>query len=126
MARRPGLKLAQIAISLIIIVLVSWIGDKQRHLAGLAAAMPITIPLTMWIVFSNTGGDYEKTVEFAAGTVSSILGTTVFVLVCYFLLRARLHLALVIAGGYAAWFAVISLLPHLARQASRLLTLFHR
>lgn len=120
------MKLAQIAISLAVILFVVWIGDKQRHVAGLAAAMPLTIPLTLWIVFSNTGGDYGKTTEFAAGTVSSILGTTVFVIVCYWLLRARLHLALVIAGGYAAWFAVISLLPYAARYATRLLTLIHR
>jgi hypothetical protein len=37
-----------------------------------------------------------------------------------------MHIAVVIAGGYAAWFAAISLLPLLARHASRLLTLIHK
>jgi hypothetical protein len=120
------LRLAQIAISLAVIVLVTWIGDRQRHIAGLISAMPMTIPLTMWIVFSNTRGDYPKTSEFAGGALTSILGTVVFVFVCYLLLRVRLHFALVIAGGYAAWFVVIWLLPQIARHASKLLTFVHR
>ncbi|MBC7259517.1 MAG: hypothetical protein H5T65_09740 [Chloroflexi bacterium] len=120
------MKLLQIGISLVIIAFVTWIGDRQRHLAGLAAAMPLTIPLTMWIVFTNTGHDYQKTAEFAGGAITSILGTTVFVIVCYLLLRARLHFALVIAGGYAAWFVVITLLPQLAQQASRWAVWLHR
>jgi F0F1-type ATP synthase assembly protein I len=119
-------KIVQIGISLVVIAFVTWIGDRQCHLAGLAAAMPLTIPLTMWIVFTNTGHDYQKTAEFAGGAITSILGTTVFVLVCYALLRARLHFGLVLAGGYAAWFAVIVLLPQLARQASRWAVLLHK
>ena len=116
------MKLAQIAISLAVILFVAWIGDRQRHLAGVVAGMPLIIPLTMWIVYSSTGGNYQQTSEFAGSALTSIVGTAVFALVAYLLLRARLHFALVIAGGYAAWFAVISLLPH----ATRLLTLIHR
>lgn len=120
------MRFVQIGISLAIIALVTWIGDRQRHLAGLAAAMPLTIPLTMWIVFTNTGHDYQKTAEFAGGAITSILGTTAFVVVCYLLLRARVHFGLVLAGGYAAWFLVIALLPQLAQQASRWAVWLHR
>jgi len=120
------LKLAQIAISLVVIIFVVWIGEKQRHLAGLVAAMPLTIPLTMWIVYSNTGGDHGKTAEFAGGALTSILGTVAFVVVCYLLLRTRIHIAVVIAGGYAAWAAVMLLLPYLSRQAAHLLAIIHR
>ncbi len=120
------MKLVQIGISLVVIAFVAWIGDRQRHLAGLAAAMPLTIPLTMWIVFTKTGHDYQKTAEFAGGAITSILGTTVFVVVCYLLLRARLHFGLVIAGGYLAWFAVIALLPQLVERAGHLMTWLQR
>lgn len=120
------MKLVQIGISLVIIVLVTWIGDRQRRLAGLAAAMPLTIPLTMWIVFTNTGHDYQKMAEFAGGAIVSILGTTVFVVVCYLLLRARLHFGLVLAGGYAAWLLVIITLPRLAQRAGQWLAWLHR
>ena len=120
------MKLAQIAISIAVILFVVWVGDKQRNLAGLVAAMPLTIPLTLWIVYANTGGDRGKTGEFAAGALTSILGTVVFVVVCYLLLRTRLHIAFVIAGGYAAWATVILLIPYLARQATHLLAVIQR
>lgn len=120
------MKLIQIGISLGVIAFVTWIGDRQRHVAGLAAAMPLTIPLTMWIVFTNTGHDYQKAAEFAGGAITSILGTTVFVIVCYLLLRARLHFGLVLVGGYAAWFAVIALLPQLAQRTHYWIAWLHR
>lgn len=120
------MKLVQIGISLVVIAFVTWIGDRQRHLAGLAAAMPLTIPLTMWIVFTNTGHNYQKTAEFASGAITSILGTTAFVLVCYLLLRARLHFGLVLVGGYAAWFAVIVLLPQWVQRVSHWIAWLHR
>lgn len=120
------MKLAQIAISIAVILFVVWIGDKQRNLAGIVAGMPLIIPLTIWITYTGTSGDYQRTSEFAASTLASIFGTTIFALVAYLLLRARMHIAVVIAGGYAAWFAAVSLLPLLARHASRLLTLIHK
>lgn len=120
------MKLAQIGISPAIITFVAWMGDRWRHLAGLVSAMPLIIPLTMWIVFTNAGHDYQKTAEFAGGAVVGVLGTAVFSIICYFLLRARLHFALVLAGGYAGWALAVLLLPQLIQYASRWATWLHK
>jgi uncharacterized membrane protein (GlpM family) len=119
-------RLLQIAISMIILLAIAWIGDRQRHLAGLLSAMPLTIPLAMWIVFMNTGGDYQKTAEMAAGAVTSIFATAAFVVIVYLLIRARVHFALAIAGGYAVWGVVAWSLPLLSQEVNRLALLFHK
>lgn len=103
------IRVYEILISLAVIVLVTWLGDRFRGLAGVLATMPLNIPLAMMIVFHNTGRDPEATVEFARASVKGIVATGSFVLAAWLVSRRRSPFALVILAGYAAWAATLLL-----------------
>ncbi len=98
-----------VLISLAVIIVVAWIGERFRGLAGILATMPLTIPLTMGIVYRSSGRDLGATAEFAQGAVRGIVATGVFVLASWLILRRRWPFPLVLVGGYAAWGATLLL-----------------
>lgn len=108
-------RLVEISISLAVIVLVSWIGERFPSLSGILATMPLTIPLTMIIVFRHSGGDLETTAQFAGGAVGGIVATGAFVLASWLALRRRWPFPGALAGGYAAWGGTL-LLWHLLKR----------
>ncbi|MBC7263418.1 MAG: hypothetical protein H5T64_03560 [Chloroflexi bacterium] len=93
----------QILISMVVITTVSLIGDRWRVLGGIIASMPLTIPLTLWIVFSNTGGDYVLSAEFARAATIGLVATFAFAVTSWWALRQGWPIARVILVGYTAW-----------------------
>lgn len=104
-----------VLISLAVIVLVSWIGARYRSLSGIIATMPLTIPLTLILVYRSSGADPAATSEFTQAAIGGIAATAAFVLAAWFALQRRWPIGLVVLGGYAGWAAAL-LLWHLLRR----------
>ncbi len=100
-------KLWQILISMAVIVAIAWIGERYRGAAGVLATMPLTIPITLAIVFQNTGGDHVRVAEFTQAAVIGILGTVCFLLAAWWAVTRHYSLPAVIAVGYGAWAVVL-------------------
>jgi hypothetical protein len=111
-------RVSQILISLAVLVFVSFIAQKNRTLAGLASALPLTVPLAIWIVFRTTGGDYRQTAEFMGSQLRAVMGVVSFVIICYVTISHRWPLPLAIASGYAGWLGVVLAAPWAARLAT--------
>jgi hypothetical protein len=107
------IRVYEILISLAVIVLVAFVGARFRGVAGIIASMPMTIPLTMAIVYQNTGRSAPATAEFARAAVVGMVGTACFTLVAWLALRRDWPFWAVLGAGYAAW-GVVVLLWYLA------------
>ena len=104
--------------SIAIIVLVAVVQEKSRYLAALLAAMPLTAPLAMWVVFSATDGDHRQTAEFAGSMMLGFAASLVFLVACWFALRQGWRFPLVLLFGGAIWLAIV-LVPGWARGGLR-------
>ncbi len=96
-------KLLQVLTSIVIIAVITWIGDRYRSVAGVLATMPLTIPITLVIVFQNTGGDHVKVAEFTQAAVAGIVGTVCFLLAAWWAVSRHYGVVTTILAGYAAW-----------------------
>jgi hypothetical protein len=92
-----------VTISITVIILVAAIQKQSKLVAAVTATMPVTIPLTLWIVYSSTSGDTLAVEEFTRSMLSGIIPTVAFVLAIYLGSRAGLKLLSLIVLGYSAW-----------------------
>ena len=111
-------KLIQVLLSTMVIAVVTWIGERHRGVAGILATMPLTILVTLVIVFQNTDGDHVKVSEFLLASLGGIVGTICFLLAAWWAASRRYNLWLVILIGYGAWGAALIA----GRAISRLLS----
>jgi len=95
-----------IGIAWLIIAAVALIQERSRVLAGILAAMPLSIPLAMWIVYTETG-DLEQTAHFARSTLLALIPSLGFVLAAWLLLARRVPFGWSLAGGYGVWLALL-------------------
>ncbi len=98
-----------IGIAWMIIAAVALIQERSRVLAGILAAMPLSIPLAMWIVYAETR-DIEQTAHFTWATLLALIPSFGFVLAAWALLSLRVPFGWSIVGGYTAWLVVLLLL----------------
>lgn len=112
-------RIYEILISLAVIVAVTWLGDRFPSLSGIVATMPLTIPLTLIIVYRNTGGNPEATAEFAQAAIVGIVATAAFVVASWFALQRRWPIGLIVGTGYAGWGLVLLLWRLVERIWSR-------
>jgi uncharacterized membrane protein len=82
------------------------------------AAMPLTAPLAMWIVFSASRGDLRQTADFVGSMVIGFAASFVFVLACWFGLRREWGFLVTLAFASAIWLVIVSL-PRLLGAAPR-------
>jgi hypothetical protein len=92
-----------VAISITVIILVAVIQKQSRAAAAVTATMPVTIPLTLWIVYSSTHGNPQMMAQFTQSLVIGIIPTVAFVLSIWVASRAGLKLIPMIGAGYLAW-----------------------
>lgn len=90
-----------------ILVAVALLSERFRGVAGILTAMPLQIPLAMWIVYSSTGGSAQSTAEFAHGAVLGIVPTGIFCLVCWGALSRGLALPHVLLLAYGIWLSLV-------------------
>jgi hypothetical protein len=93
----------QLLLSMAVLTVIAFVGDRHRDLAGLLAAMPLQIPLAIWIMYSNTGGNLEQTAEFARAAFYGIIPTVIFCLAAWLALSRGLQLSRVYVVAYATW-----------------------
>jgi hypothetical protein len=98
-----GSRLLPVVLSILIILVIAVIQERSKFLAAIIATMPVTIPLTLWVVFSANQGDYQQTESFTASMIGGIIATFAFVLAVWAGLRARLPFPAVLLCGYAVW-----------------------
>ena len=102
-------RVVPVALSVLVIVLVAMVQGRSRHLAAIIAAMPLTAPLAMWIVFSASEGDQRQTADFVGSMVVGFAATLVFVLACWFGLRQAWGFAMTLVVAAAIWLVIVTL-----------------
>ena len=98
-----------VLLSVLVIVLVALIQERSRYLGAVIAAMPLTGPLAMWIVFSASQGDQRQTAEFVGSMVVGFAASFVFILVCWFGFRQEWGFMVTMIVAAAIWAASVSL-----------------
>ena len=98
-----------VLLSVLVIILVAVVQGRSRYLGAIIAAMPLTAPLAMWIVFSASQGDQRQTAEFVGTMVIGFAATFVFVLACWFGLRQEWGFLVTLAFASAIWLVIVSL-----------------
>jgi hypothetical protein len=102
----PHIKLNEVLpvfISIAVLILVAIIQRQSKAIAAVTATMPVTIPLTLWIVYSSTHGDQVSMQVFTRSMVNGIIPTVAFVFAVWLGSRAGLKIVPLIALGYSTW-----------------------
>jgi hypothetical protein len=92
-----------VAISVLVIILVAIIEKQSKTFAAITATMPLTIPLTLWIVYSSSGGDKVVVSSFSQNLFLSLLPTVAFAIAIWLAARAGVKLVPMLGIGYAVW-----------------------
>jgi hypothetical protein len=69
--------------------------------------MPLTIPLTLWIVYSAEKGNRAQMAQFTGSLLTGLSATVIFTIALWLSARAGLRLAPMLAVGYLAWAATL-------------------
>ncbi len=100
-------RIYQLLISFGIITTIAFISEKSRTLASVVSVMPVTVTLSMWFVFTSTGGNAALTSDFARMLVLGLIPTILFAVACWFGFRQGWPLARVLVVGYGVWLATM-------------------
>ena len=92
-----------VVISIVVIILIAILEKQSRLIAAITATMPLTIPLSIWIVASSSGGDKAAVSEFTLGTLLGILPTLGFVITAWLTARSGAPVSKILVSGYAVW-----------------------
>ncbi len=92
-----------VALSVLVIILVAIIEKQSKTFAAITATMPLTIPLTLWIVYSSSAGDKLVVSSFTQDLFLSLLPTVAFAISIWLAARAGVKLIPMIGIGYAVW-----------------------
>ena len=102
-------RIVPVVLSVLVIVLVAVVQERSRHLAAILAAVPLTAPLAMWIVYSATQGDHSQTADFVASMFVGFAASMVFVAASWFGFRQQWSFPLVLVFSSVIWLAIVSL-----------------
>jgi hypothetical protein len=106
---------APVLVSIAIIILVAVAQRYSKLLAGMAATMPLNIPLAMWIVSASAGSDEAGLRQFTESMLLGIWPTVIYVVVAYAAVRMGWKAFPAIGVGYLAWGAAWIVLYGLKR-----------
>jgi hypothetical protein len=98
-----------VLLSMLVIVVVAIVRDHSRTAAAITATMPITIPLSLWIIYSGSRGEAAAVRQFTDTLPAGILGTVAFIAAVWLGARAGWRLLPMLGAGYAAWAVVLGL-----------------
>ena len=99
----PWPKIIPVLISISIIISIALISESSRLAAAIVATMPLTAPLSMWIVFSNSGGQPAALADFTMGLLVGIVPTLGFLVTAWLTARASWTLWPTLLAGYLTW-----------------------
>jgi hypothetical protein len=100
-------EIAPVLISITILIFVATIQKQSKIVAAITATMPVTIPLSLWIVYSSTRGEQQAMEKYTQGMVSGIIPTVAFTIALYVGARLGLKLGWIILLGYSTWAATL-------------------
>ncbi|RME88396.1 MAG: hypothetical protein D6770_07080 [Anaerolineae bacterium] len=101
--------------SIVIIVLVAILEKQSKLFAAIAAVMPLTAPLALWIVYASSGGRQEAMIQFTLSLALGLVPTLAFLIAVHFAARAGMKLIPMLLTGYAVWGVGVGILLALRR-----------
>lgn len=101
--------------SIIVLILVAVLEKQSKLFAALAATMPLTAPLALWIVYSSNSGDKTAVSQFTFSLVLGLLPTLAFLVTVWLAARAGIRLIPMVLTGYCVW-AVGAIILYLLRS----------
>ena len=104
-----------VLVSIFVIIVVAIVQRYSKLVAGIAATMPLNIPLAMWVVSASTGGDAEGMRQFTQSLLVAIWPTVIFVATAWLAARLGWRVLPAIVAGYVAWGAAWLVLYGLRR-----------
>ena len=107
--------LPRIVIGCALITIVVLLSERNRTLAGIFATAPINIPIILWILWGQTGGNYGDLQVVTRSMLTGIVSTVAFIAVCWFGFSRRWPLPQIFAVGYVAW-AILVFGPAFVRR----------
>ena len=96
-----------VVISIVTIIAIAVLRAYSKTLTAITATMPLTIPLTLWIVYAADHGNRQSIETFTGSLFLGIGATVIFVVVLYGAARAGLGLIGMLAVSYSAWALVL-------------------
>ena len=101
-------RVVPVILSVFVIVLVAIVQERSRRLAAIIAAMPLTAPLAMWIVFSASEGDQRQTADFVGSMVLGFAAGLVFVVACWLGFRQAWGFGVTLVVASVIWLAIVA------------------
>jgi hypothetical protein len=92
-----------VVVSIFVIILVAVLEKQSKLFAALAATMPLTAPLALWIVYSSNAGDKTAVSQFSLSLLLGLIPTMAFLVTVWLAARSGMKLAPMILTGYAVW-----------------------
>ena len=105
-----------VAVSVTVIILVAVLQRQSKLVAAVAAVMPLSAPLALWIVYSANREDPAAMAEFGRDLLVGILPTLGFVIAVWLATRAGLKLIPVLVCGYGVWTVGVAIIALLRRS----------
>lgn len=94
-------------IGCVLITLVALISERSRTAAGILSTAPINIPIILWVLWGNTGGDHAGLETVSRSMLIGLVPTACFTLVCWWGFRQRWPFGQIVLVGYAVWALVV-------------------
>ncbi|KAA3648035.1 MAG: hypothetical protein DWQ07_03315 [Chloroflexi bacterium] len=108
-------KVIPVLVSIGVIIFIALISESSRLVAAIAATFPLTAPLSMWVVFSNAGGQQSALVDYTTGLLVGIVPTLGFLLATWLAARVGWSLWPTLGAGYGAWIIILILILTIRR-----------
>ncbi|HUV95526.1 MAG TPA: hypothetical protein VMX14_11975 [Anaerolineae bacterium] len=105
----PWQRVVPVLISILTIVIIAAVRAYSKTLAAITAAMPVTIPLALWIVYSGSSGDRATVLQFIEALFITMVANLFFVLAMWLAARSRWRLVPLLVVGYLVWGVVLGL-----------------
>lgn len=102
-------------ISIFILVFVAVVQKQSKVVAAVTSTMPVTIPLSLWIVYSSTKGEHVAVEKYTQGLVTGIIPTVAFTIALWVGARLGLKLSWLVVTAYATWAVTLAAILLLKR-----------
>lgn len=105
-----------VLVSVIVIILIAVIEKQSKTIAAITAVMPATTTLSLWIVYSSSGGEQVAMSEFTSGLIAGLIPTFGFAVAAWMAVRAGMKFGSSVLTGYGIW-AIGTWLVYLLRNS---------
>ena len=65
-----------------LITLVALVSERSRAAVGILSTAPINIPIILWVLWGNTGGDHAGLQTVSRSMLAGLFSTACFTAVC--------------------------------------------